>query len=414
MLTESSPRGGVNPRALRSYMSGHVLTVSAIAARAMALLMNALVARLVGTSNYGAAGAALAIGYLASVPLAGVQWAVTRQISTADRDHYTLIRLCVVVYVVATGVFIAGIAGSHAVDEILHLHGAWPSTLLGLFLAAVLIESVPMGVLIGEKRFRYVSICLLGGALLKLVISVIWGAVHPDPIGPLAGSGISEILTAAALTGPLIPRIVRGRGANHISFKEVWLAVSGSTATLAVASIDTVAARHWLRGSDSGLYAAASAIASIAFFLPYAAIGARYADVSRGAVEGQSRAFWHGLAEVSALAAASCAVLVVSAHLITGLVFGGGRYYGACGPLRVLSVSYALMGVLFYLINHLLAHRSRAISLSWVGTAILIVLVCVRHDSTVVVASDALIATGTTFLLILSVSLRLERRIHGV
>jgi O-antigen/teichoic acid export membrane protein len=399
----------VDESELRGAKSRHTLTVSLLVVRALALLTNAAVARLVGKADYGAAGAALAFGSLVAVPLSGVQWAVTRQISTAPSNHYRLGKLCAAVYLAAAAMLLAGLAASGIADSALHLHGVWPSTLLGLFLASVLIEGVPIGVLVGEGRFRYVSGCVLLGAILKIAISVIWGLVHPNVVGPIAGAGLGEFITAMALTVPMVPRLLDRRGTRHVSFREVWLSMAGSTGLLAIMSIDTIAARHWLSGPDSGLYAVASALGSGVFFVSSAAIAARYPDVSRGAMQGQSKAFWLGLLEVSGLAIVACSVLVAGAPLIIRLVFGG-QYAGARSALIVLSFSYALLGVLSYLVNHLLAHRTRAILIPWIGTAILTGLVFVRHHTTVAIASDALIASGTIFVVMLAVSVQLERR----
>ncbi len=393
----------------RDTRSRHTLTVSLLLVRILALVTNAAVARLIGKADYGAAGATLAFGSLVAVPLSAIQWAVTRQVSTAPRDHYMLRRLSAAVYAGAATMLLGGVAAAGLADHALHLHGVWPSTLLGLFLAAVLVEGIPIGVLIGEGRFRYVSVCVLVGATLKIAISVIWGALHPNVIGPLAGAGISEFITALALTVPIASRLFRRQGEQHISFSEVWLSMAGTTGLLAIMSIDTIAARHWLTGPASGLYAVASALGSGVFFVSSSAIAARYADVSRGAAQGQSRAFWVGLTEVAGLAVITCGVLVLAAPLAIRIVFGA-QYGGARSALIVLSFSYALLGVLSYLVNHLLAHRTRAILLPWIGTAVLTALVFLRHGDTVAIASDALLASATIFLAILLVSVRLERR----
>ncbi len=389
--------------------SRQILTGSFLLVRVLALLTNALVARLIGKADYGAAGASLAIGSLLAAPLSAVQWAVTRQVATAPRGHYVLRRLSLTVYAGALVVVVIGVAASGLVDQALHLHGIWPSTFVTIFLAAVLIEGVPTGVLIGEGRFRYVAICMLLGAALKVAISVVWGFVHPNVTGPLAGAGLGELITALALTAPIFGQLMRSRGKRHISFGQVWLSVAGSTGLLAIMSIDTIAARHWLSGAGSGMYAVASALGSGVYFAASSAIAARYPDVSRGAEVGSSRAFWQSLAEVSGLAVAACAVLVVFSGLAIRLVFGS-QYAQARAPLDVLSVSYALLGILSFLVNHLLAHRTPAIMLPWLGTVVLVVLVFIRHGSTVVVATDALIASASIFVAMLLVSLRLERR----
>jgi O-antigen/teichoic acid export membrane protein len=167
-------------------------------------------------------------------------------------------------------------------------------------------------------------------------------------------------------------------------------------------SIDTVAARHWLSGSASGLYAAASIAGSIAYFMPAAISTAVFPDVAKGVENRDKRSFLLGLAEVAALALGTAAALSVASSFPIG-------YDAARSALQILSISYALLGILGYLVSHHLAHASKAIFLPWVGTGLLTVLVFTAHGSLTSVAVDALCSTGALVVIMGVASACIER-----
>ena len=405
----------------------------------MSLAGNVVFSRLLGRPTYGAVGSVLALASLLAVPLSAVQSAVTRQVAVVPPRAVARARPVLLGAVGSAGIVGAAALLLPALDRLLHLTGDAVVVLLGAYLGAIVLEGVPRGYLVGERRYAAVGAIVLAGAALRLGLGWGWAALRPDAVGPLAGAAAGEGVTALALVallsrprprvtatrqsdvgGPSWPSpngaagraaVVRPRG-ERLRLREVGLSMAGFTGLLSLMSIDTVAARHWLSAVGSGYYAAASAAGSIAYFLAAAVATSVFPDVARGVAARERRQFLVGLAEVAIVAAAAAAVIAAAAPAVVEVVFGS-RYLPAAAPLRVLACSYALLGVLAYLVSHHLAHRSGAVLLPWVGCAVLVVAVVAAHGSPTVVALDALAASGSLLCLLGAASARLERRPRG-
>lgn len=387
----------------------HVLTLGLLAASALSFAANAVFSRLLGKSGYGAVGSVLALASLLAIPLSAIQAAVTRQVAVARPGAFRLRRPVTATAGGAVLLTLAAVLLVPVLDRLLHLSGDWVVVLFGAYLGAILLEGVPRGVLVGERRYLWVAGIVLAGALVRLGVGWAWAAVHPGAVGPLAGAAVGEGATALALLVVLFARGHRGPRDQLLRVHDVGLSMAGFTGLLSLMSIDTVAARHWLSPQGSGYYAAASAGGSIAYFVAAAAAAAIFPDVAKGVSADDSRSFWIGLGEVAALALGTALVLVVAAPLVIAVVFGH-RYDSARAPLQILAVSYGLLGILAYLVSHHLAHRSRAVLLPWIGAGVLVVAVIVAHRTATAVAVDALVASGSLVVLMGTASLALERR----
>ena len=281
--------------------------------------------------------------------------------------------------------------------------------LVGGYLACILAEALPRGVLLGERRYMTIAVIVVGGAVVRLVVSAVWSAVDPSVVAPLIGPALGEGVTAAGLLVGLRLLATPGRRSEHLHIVDIGLSIAGFTGLLSLMSIDTVAARHFLTGTQSGYYAVASGLGSIAYFMSAAAASAVFPDVALGVSNNQRRSFLIGLGEVSALALAAAGILLIGATPLIRILYGE-RYLGATNPLRVLAISYALLGILFYLLSHHLAHRSRMITLTWLGAALLTGSVMLVHGTPLEVALDALLSSGSLLVILGGVSIHLERR----
>ncbi|MDA8291823.1 MAG: hypothetical protein M0Z33_09125 [Actinomycetota bacterium] len=387
----------------------HQLTAGLLAVSLLSVAANVVFSRVLATAVYGAVGSVLALAALLAIPLSAVQAGVTRQVAVAAPGAHRLARPVAVTAGGAAAIVLASLLLVPALDALLHLHGAWVVALLGAYLAAILLEGVPRGALVGERRYAWVALVVVAGASVRLGVGWGWALARPDAVGPVAGAAIGELATAGALLVLLARRRASGTRERALRVRDVGLSVAGFTGLLSLMSIDTVAARHWLSGPRAGYYAAASAAGSIAYFASASAASAIFPDVAKGASSDDGRSFWVGLGEVALLGVASAVVLAAAAPEVVAVVFGS-RYAAARVPLEVLAASYALLGVLAYLVGHHLAHRSRAVLWSWAGAAVLLAAVFLEHRSPTAVALDALVATGSLTLVLATTSVVLEAR----
>jgi O-antigen/teichoic acid export membrane protein len=388
----------------------HFLTLGLLVASLANFATNAVIARFISKSAYGAVGSVLALATLLSIPITAIPSAVTRQVVVGAPGMYRLGRPLAWTVVAGVAVVCTAALLVPVLDPLLHLSGYWPILLLGTFLAALVIEIVPRGSLVGERRYVWVGVVLASGALIRVGTATGWVVLRPGPVGPLAAAAIAELVTASVFVIGMITITARGARDSSLQLRDVGLSIAGFTGLLSLMSIDTIAARHWLTGMGSGYYAAASSAGSIAYYMAANASAAIFPDVAQGASDRDSRSFWVGLVEISVLSLGSALVLILAAPLVIDILFGA-RYGPARAPLYALSLSYAFLGILAYLVSHQLAHRSLATLLPWAGTAALIVGVFVAHATPTEVAVDALIASGGLMVLLSGASLFLERRV---
>ena len=390
--------------------SRHVVTVGLLATGMLAFVTNAVVARLLSQSDFGAVGSILALAALLAIPLGSVSSAVTRQVVVTSPGAIRVWKFVGGTALCAGLMILVFFALVPLLDPLLHVSGNASVLLLGLYLGAILVESVPRGVLLGERRYLTVALLIPLGALAKLGLSAVWSALEPSVASPLGGIALGEALTALSLLVGL--RVLGNPGARNqrLQISDVGLSIAGFTGLLSLMSVDTIAARYFLTGAQSGDYAVASGLGSAAYFVAAAASTAIFPDLASGVSAKERRSFVVGLAEVTALALVAAALLDLLAGPVIHIVYGG-RYIGAKVPLMVLSLSYALLGVLAYLVAHHLAHRSRAIALSWVGAGVLATAVILAHRSPTEIALDALISSCILAAILISVSVHLERPI---
>ncbi|HVC26487.1 MAG TPA: hypothetical protein VND23_12090 [Acidimicrobiales bacterium] len=387
----------------------HRLTAGLLAVSGLSFAANAVFSRLLGARVYGAVGSVLALAALLAIPLSAVQAAVTRQVAVDEPGAYRLRGPVLAAACGAGALVVVSAALVPVLDTLLHLSGDWIVVLLGVYLGAILLEGVPRGTLVGERRYTAVAAVVVAGAIARLGVGWVWALLRPDAVGPLAGAAAGELATAVVLLGLLAARRRRGARDRVLHVRDVTLSMAGFTGLLSLMSIDTVAARHWLSAQGSGYYAAASAAGSIAYFAAAAAASAIFPDVAKGVSTDDSRSFWIGLGEVALLGLGTAGILVVASPTVVTVVFGAG-YAAARVPMQILAVSYGLLGILGYLVGHHLAHRSRAVLLPWAGAAVLVVAVTVAHRTPTAVAIDALVASCSLVVILGIASVALESR----
>src|SRR6202042_1696235 len=94
------------------------------------------------------------------------------------------------------GVLVVTAALSPLLRTFLHLGSIWPVLVLGLYLAAVVVEVVPRGVLIGQRRFAPVTVSLILDAVIRLGVGAVLAALMGSAGGALFGFAAGEVAAA--------------------------------------------------------------------------------------------------------------------------------------------------------------------------------------------------------------------------
>ena len=357
-------------------------------------IFHALVSRILGPNSYGALGTLTAAAVIVSIPLSSLQIAVTHEVARVH-DRYSARHLELVGAVAAAATMAIAVAAAPALKSFLHLPSVWPVVMIGAYLAALVLEVVPRGLLIGRRQFAAVGGSVLADAALRVGLGVVLADVQ-GATGALCGLAAGEMV--AAIWQLLATRRAHRKMRDQERLGSIWRAsawsVVGFTGFFALTSVDTVAVRHLLGATDSGLYAAASTAAGIAFFLPSSVTLALLPRLLKlGDPAGRPTSWRLPFAAIAALSAAPALALALAPALTIRILFGA-AYLRARGPLQILSVSYATLGISYFLLNWELARRSRARSLPWLAAGVMVAAVALDHGTITRVAADVLLANG--------------------
>ncbi|MGH3136168.1 MAG: hypothetical protein ACRDPV_06720, partial [Gaiellaceae bacterium] len=234
--------------------------------------------RLLGSEDYGALAALLGLLTLVLLPTGAVQLAVSREtsrmIALGERDHADAFASAAFrLALIATAPIVAlALVLAIPLGEALKIesHGAVLLTALGL--AAALTFPIAIGVLQGHQRFVAVAAMQVAPAALRLgllgltaiVGFRLGGAVFATVLAGIAAT----VLAIALIRGPLSRGVRSRRPALRPFFRYLWPVLIGLIGISVLTTVDVLVVKSRFAPDVAGEYAAASAFARIAFFVP--------------------------------------------------------------------------------------------------------------------------------------------------
>lgn len=347
--------------------SGIVLLASVTAVNITGFIFHIVVSRSVSTSDYGALGSLLGLLLVLSVPTAAIQVAITQAVAATaplgkHEDEYILpvsvgpLLASAVVY--GAGGFFLLLLATPLLKAFLHLPSLTPGVILAAYLLPAAIGLVPRAVLLGRLQFRPVAVAMASGALLRLVLGAFL-ARRFGLNGALAASVFGEIFTAA-LVLPAFGRLLSKSSGEPLRLEAFGaLASGGALAGFSLlTTVDMLAARRYLPGATSGVYAASAVAARAAMFLPGAIslIAFPRFAAHRGSGPQAREALGRALFGVAVLGGAVFVATSLFPNTVMAVLFGP-RFVGAPALLRVLTLSSAMLGLVSVLLHYHLAGR---------------------------------------------------------
>lgn len=390
-------------RFLRSAMAspllrqgGGRLFLAVMFLNGMNFVYHAVESRAMGPESYGALGSLLGLLVICQVPLTALEVAFTRSIAgrldrSGDLSCGAMIRRSVVAGCLVLGVmtlispFAAGF---------LHLPNAIPFIAAGLAVVPAVVGLVPKSLLLGTLRFNEVARGIVASALVRLAVA---------SAAAMLGLGLVFALLAVAAgeTAALIFYILAARGNLYgpvkatLRLKEAVMPSVAFAGFWALASVDTILARHYLPVEQSGYYAAAATAAKAVLFLPGAiALSAfpRFADAATSRQE-RERVLRHALLVVGAMVLAAATIVSLAPSLFVTLLFGG-AYGGSTSLIGFLAFAGAALGLTQIALFYLLANRSAWALLPWAATLCLAVAIALSPASPSAIGQRMLLITG--------------------
>lgn len=404
-------------RRVRDLINGPAILFVAMTVNNVAIFgFHVLVSRVLGPGRYGALGALLALTLLLTVASASVTMAVIRQVAGHPSDiRWDIGRQMTLVGAVVAGLAVVAVAGSTGISHYLHLHSVAPVLLLVVYGVGALVGIVPRGVLLGQRRYKLVSMAVVVGAAVRLGL----GALLAGPFG-VSGSLIAYA-AAETVTGVVLliactrPTLAGQVGAKlRVPVRALVLAVGASTGLWLLAGTDQFLARHLLTSVDAGIYVAASTAASIALWLPYNVTSAAFPGLASDAHHGDPgrRPFALGLAAAAVIAAGAALAMTVFPHVVVSIAFGR-SYTDSARVLMILATANAAQGVTGFLVYHQVAHGRGSSLLPWAGFIALVAAISLHHQSPQAVAYAALTISLGLLVVMFVRSAQLARRDHA-
>lgn len=366
-------------------------------------LYHAIESRSLGPQSYGALGSLLGLLVISQVPLTALEVTFTRSIAaridrSQDPSCGSLIRRAVLAGAIVLGLMtiISPLAA-----RFLHLPSALPFIAAGLAVVPTIVGIVPKSLLLGTLRLKEVARGIVASAIIRLVV-----ACGAAALG--FGLVFALLAIAAGETAALIFYIIAARGNLHgpvratLRLKEAVIPSIAFSGFWALASVDTILARHFLPEVEAGYYAAAAVAAKAVLFLPAAiALSAfpRFADVAASRAE-REKVLRHAMAVVGGMVVAAASIVSLAPGLFVAVLFGG-EYEGSTSLVGLLAFAGAALGLTQISLYYLLANRSRWALLPWAATTCLAVAVVFSHSSASEIGQRMLAITAFNLLVLL-------------
>lgn len=346
-------------------------------------IFHILVSRLLGPRDYGAVSALLNVVTAISIPLGVLTAAVVQEVVArrAAKRPLVIRGFFSIVVIVACGVALLFAAFSPLVASFLALSSVVPVLVLSLWFVPTIASPVLTGVLMGELRFKPIAFAQVLGAFVRLGAMIVLALAFSGVVSPMVATVLGVAATMVVLQRSTLPELRRRKGARlRISGSTlIWtiVALAGYSSLL---GLDTVLARHLLPAYVAGQYAAAATAGRIAFFLPGAISTMAFPYFVADRHEGRAtrRPLLLSAVSVGVLGLVTAAVMAAVPHLVVEVMFGR-RYLPAVPMLRVLAFEAAVLGVINVFSVYLLARRSIATAIPWVGVVAAILVIELSH-----------------------------------
>jgi O-antigen/teichoic acid export membrane protein len=387
--------------------AGLLAAPSMAAANCLNYAFNLVMLRLLEPADYGALSALLAVILIGAVPGLALQAVVARHTALRAGDRAAVAalwsRTLVAVSWVSLGLGLAVAAAAPALAAFLRLGSLAPALWLAANILPLPLVATLQGMLQGVQRFGALAAALLLNAAVRLAVGiglvaagggvdgalaasvagslvatlvplVLLGPVAADAFGrrrggPVAAAGLGGGTAAPppAAPGATVPAIavpavaVPSVAAPGVAVpavaalgREVGAAALAFLGLLLLTNLDLLLARHYLAAEPSGLYAAGSVVAKIAFWAPQFVATIVFPRLATE-VAARRRLLAGAAAVIAGLGAALVVAVAAAPELAVTLPFGGA--YRDVGPDLPL---FAALGTALALVQLLLFSRVAA------------------------------------------------------
>lgn len=391
---------------MRGVRAGAIVLAGVATLNVGNYLFHVIAARHLGPARYGDLATLITIASLISLPLAGVQvWVarnVARFVQAGDlvAAHWFSRRVAVYLVVVGSGSTLLLLLLTWTIQDALGIASPAAVAITALTALPAIVSPVTWGVSQGLERFSLVAVVYAAGPVARIAFTLIAFAIGLQVGGAMLAT-LASMLVALGL--PLFvlrdwfrPAPQAGRRIDRrAAFWSLLPVMIGLLAITALTSDDVVVAKAALSEHEAGIYGSASLIGRVILYLPAAVItvllprvAARTAD-RRESLDLLAKS----LGVTAAFSVIATAIYTLGASPIIRVAFGA-RYADAAPLLWRFAVAmsgYALLNVL--LVYHLGRDNARmAWALAVGAVAQLFALIAFHRTSAQLVEVDMVFA----------------------
>ncbi len=253
-----------------------LLLCTNVLAGIFAYLLHPFLGHVLGIQQYGQVAALIALTVVLTTPTQIISTVAAKYASSlsASGDHAQLNdfirRLTVIFLVVGVVMTVVFLAGSGYVASFLNLNSPQGVIILGFIFIIEFVTPLNLGTIQGLESFGWFSTMTFLSAFLRLAFSIGFVLLGMGVNGVILGIVVSAVLAYLISFLPLL-KVIRGPRAATGSLRGLWsysaLALIAAGGIVALSTIDTVLARHFLNAHDAGLYAALATIGKIVLFV---------------------------------------------------------------------------------------------------------------------------------------------------
>jgi O-antigen/teichoic acid export membrane protein len=389
-MTQTTVEAPLQPRAAAPPPSGTRSGALLAAASAASIVANyaflLAAGRILGSDDYGSLAALLGVLAVVLIPAGALQMAVSREVSrlvaAGDAEGAArFARSTVDRSLLATVPLLAlGLALAVPLADLLNVGSTGVVVLAVTTLATALVVPATLGILQGYQRFQALAVMSVVPLVIRLAILAVAAAAGYRLGGvvfsTLAAAVLGALLTLWLIKEPLGVGAAGPRPDAREFLRYLGPVVVGLVGIALLTHVDILVVKARFSGDDAGAYAAASAFARVAFFLPAVIVTVLFPRTAARQARGEET---QDILGRSLLAAAAFCVGLALFYAATGpgivtLTFGRGFAEGG----HILWIFALAIGT-FSLANILLGyHLSRGETrFAWIVAASVIAQVVV-------------------------------------
>lgn len=407
--------GRVRPRPAHAARRRHLRKDGALARESMLVFgattltnlaaygYHVLLSRSLGPAHYGTLGALLALGIVASVPAAGLQYAVARRVAVDPAgDGLASARGAATL---AIGAGTVGLLATAGVSPLLagFLHADVGAVLwFAVWLVPLALAPVLLGYLQGSRQFWWFSAAVVAVGATRVGMAAVvrlGGFGVAGGVAAMALASLASVLVAL----PACRTIVRPRRPPGGLSREIVANTVPFVALSVIAALDVVLARHYLDATQAGYYAAAAIAGKIVLWAPAALAMVAFPEFATSPPGGAV------LRRTIVLAGAVCLAALAGIELFKRPLIGGlfgSEFLPSTDVLALVALAMTCLAIVQVQVTWAIGRRLHRMAAPLGGSVVVLAaLLVVFHGSPRVIAAD-LMATCAGLLAVTTLIVR--------